>query len=46
MDELHVTDTNFPDRIGAKTDSNGSALCLMVRTCSLVNAEVDYARAL
>ena len=37
MDELEVTETNFPARIGAKTDSNGSALCLIVKIYAYVN---------
>ncbi len=30
MEELVVTDTSLPDRIGANTESRGSALCLML----------------
>ncbi len=31
MEELVVTDTSLPDRIGLNTESRGSALCLMLR---------------
>jgi hypothetical protein len=30
MEEPVVTDTSFPDRIEANTESRGSALCLML----------------
>jgi hypothetical protein len=30
MEEVVVTETSLPLRIGAKTDNKGSALCLMV----------------
>jgi hypothetical protein len=30
MEDDVVTETSLPLRIGVKTDSNGSALCLMV----------------
>jgi hypothetical protein len=30
MEEFVVTETSLPLRIGAKTDSRGSALCLIV----------------
>lgn len=33
MEELVVTETNIPERMGLKTDSNGSALCRIDFTC-------------
>ena len=39
IDELEVTETNFPERIGAKIESNGSALCLIVKIYAHVNID-------
>ena len=41
MEELVVTETSRPLRIGVKTDNNGSALCLTVWIYTIVTIEVE-----
>jgi hypothetical protein len=37
MEEVVVTETSFPERIGVKTERRGSALCLMLIICWFKN---------
>lgn len=39
MEELVVTETTLPERIGANTESRGSALCLMLNILVRVSSE-------
>jgi hypothetical protein len=42
MEELVVTETSFPDRIGANTERRGSALCLMLKILVKVSRKYLY----